>query len=244
MGEIVLVRWDLLPCRGSRLADDSGVMTTTTRTDPDLHRDVVDELAWTPNLDGTGIVIAVDHGVVTLSGDVASYPERLIAENAALRIVGVAALADEITVRHTWAAVTDTDLARDVGEALARAIDVPADSVKATVHDHIVVLSGTTAWNFQRLAATRAVRHLKGVRAIQNRVTLKPTVSPDGIRAAISAALARDAQLEARDITVTSNNGEVVLEGEVRSWSERHAADNAAWSAPGVTHVVSKLRVV
>jgi osmotically-inducible protein OsmY len=207
-----------VPCvlaPGTRHVDD--MTQKPKRTDADLKSDIVDELRWTPNLDSASIGVAVSHGAVTLSGEVDSYPELVIAEQAALRVSGVTALAEEITVRHAWGVVNDTDIAREASEAIDRAVDVPANRVKATVHDHVITLSGSTPWNFQRVAATRAVRYLKGVTGVQNKVTLRPTVSADGIKSAISEAFARDAQLEARKISVTSENGEVTLEGDVHS---------------------------
>ena len=142
-----------------------------------------------------------------------------------------------------WAGANDTDIARQASEALAHSVDVPADAVKVVVHDHGITLSGSTPWQFQRRAAERAVRYLKGVTSVHNGITIRPVASATGIKTAITAAFVRDAQLEGRNITVTADGGQVTLRGKVHSVAERRRANTAAWSAPGVTGVTSQLTV-
>jgi osmotically-inducible protein OsmY len=215
---------------------------TSRRPDAELKGAVVEELRATPSVNSTHIGVAVTDGAVTLSGEVESYPEKALAEKAAQRVRGVTAIAEEITVRHTWGAA-DTDIAREASEALQRAVDVP-DTVKATVHDHTVTLSGVVAWQYQRAAAARAVRYLKGVRNVLDTVTIGPTAVAADIKAVIGAALVRNARIENEHITVTTDTaGVVTLEGTVHSWAERRQAEHAAWSAPGVTEVVDHLRI-
>ncbi|MDQ6615662.1 MAG: BON domain-containing protein [Actinomycetota bacterium] len=215
---------------------------TLQRTDADLKDAVAEELAWTPSVNSAHIGVAVDHGAVTLSGEVDTYPERLQAEKAALRVRGVVAVAEEVTVRNSWGAANPADVAREASEALERAVNVP-DSVKAVVHDHFITLSGTVAWQFQRAAAERAVRFLRGVTGVHNNIAIKPAVSAAGLKNAISAAFVRSAQLEGKNITVTADGGVVTLEGTVHSWSDKSQATTAAWSAPGVTSVMNRLRI-
>ena len=149
---------------------------TQQRSDAQLKDAIANELAWTPSVNSAHIGVAVDHGAVTLSGEVDSYPERRLAEKAALRVDGVTAVAEEVTVRNTWGPANESDIAREASEALARAVDVP-DSVKAVVRDHFITLSGSVPWYYQRQAAERAVRYLKGVAGVHNTVAVKPTVS-------------------------------------------------------------------
>jgi osmotically-inducible protein OsmY len=217
---------------------------TQTRSDSQLKDAVVDELKWTPSVNDVHIGVAVDHGAVTLSGEVDSYPEKHHAESAAMRVRGVSAVAEELTVRSAWGAISDADVAREASEALDRAIDVPNDTVKVVVHDHFVTLSGTAVWQYQREAAHRAVRYLKGVVGVMNSITIKPSVSTAGLKNSISAALVRTARLEGKDIAVTADSGDVTLEGTVHSPYERRQASAAAWSAPGVTGVTNHLVVI
>lgn len=214
------------------------------KTDTELKVAVTAELAWTPGVNGTHIGVAVNDGAVTLSGEVDTYPEKRLAEHAAVRVYGVTAVAEEITVRSTWLGVNDTDLAREASEALERSVVVPYGTVTAAVHGHRITLSGQVPWHFQREAAEMAVRYLKGVTEVLNGVTIRPTASPAGIKDAITAALVRSAKFEGRHTTVTAGpDGAVALDGTVHSWSERRDAEDAAWSAPGVTNVTNRLRI-
>ncbi len=217
---------------------------TEHRPDTELKNSIVEELKWTPSVNPTHIGVAVNHGAVTLSGEVDSYPEKLQAGKAALRVRGVTGIAQEITVRSSYGTVNDTDIAHQAGEAIDRAVDVPKDSVKVAVHDHVVTLTGTVPWNYQRESAARAVRYVKGVREVFNTVTIKPTASAAGIKTAIAEAMLRSAVLDAKHTTVaTDGAGTVTLDGTVQSWAERHQAEQVAWAAPGVTAVVNKLQI-
>ncbi|UZJ26449.1 BON domain-containing protein [Rhodococcus antarcticus] len=212
-------------------------------SDAELKSAVLAELSWIPSVSSTHIGVAVADGAVTLSGEVDSFPEKLLAGKAVARVRGVQAIAQEITVRSRWGAANDTDIAREAGEAVHRAVDVP-DTVHVAVRSHVVTLSGTVAWQHEREAAGRAVRYVRGVSGVLNTITLRPTATATGIKAAIGAALVRSAQLEGKHITVTEDaDGVVTLEGTVRSWAERRAAEHASWSAPGVTGVLDHLRI-
>lgn len=213
------------------------------RTDAELKRAVIAELDWNPRINSTHIGVAVDHGAVTLSGEVESYPEKYLAEKAALGTHGINAVAEEITVRSPLGSVSDTDIAREAGEALERAIDVPRDVVKVTVHDHAITLSGPVNWQYQRAAAQRAVRYLRGVTGVVNAIVIRPVVSTADVKASITAAFVRHAQLDSNNIHVTHDGGNVTLTGRVASWVELRQADDAAWSAPGVSNVINQLKV-
>jgi osmotically-inducible protein OsmY len=214
------------------------------RTDTQLKTAVNEELAWTPGLYEALIHVAVKHSAVTLSGKVKTFPEKRLAEHAALRVRGVTAVTDEILVHGSRPDVDDADLASQATEALDRAVNVPAGAVTATIHDHTITLVGQVPWQFQREAAEHSVRYLKGVTNVFNSITIRPTESVPDMKAAITAALVRSAQGEGRNTTVTVDaSGAVALDGVVHSWSDRRDAEHVAWSAPGVTDVTNRLSV-
>lgn len=216
---------------------------TLHRSDEDLRTAVTEELHYTPNVNGTHIGVSVNDGSVTLSGQVDSYPELLLATKAAQRVRGVTALAQDMTVHNHYGAANDTDIAHQAGQALDRAIDVP-DTVKAKVRDQRITLTGTVAWHHERESASRSVRYLKGVKGVRNEVTVRPSADAPAIKSAICAALVRNAQSEGRNIAVTTDGaGTVTLTGTVGSWGERLQAEHVAWAAPGVTAVVEHLRI-
>jgi osmotically-inducible protein OsmY len=213
-------------------------MTYNQQQEDETIRDtLIEELEWMPNVNSTHVGVSVEHGAVTLSGEVDSYPEKIAVEKAALRMRGVKAVAEEITVKGIWAKANDSDIARMASDALDHAIDVPVGSVKAVVNDRFITLSGAVAWHFQKVAAEREVAYLKGVTGVFNSITIKPVASAAGVKASITAALVRTARDEGNTITVTATEGSVVLEGTVHSAAERRQAGSVAWSAPGVSAV-------
>ena len=211
------------------------------KSDSQLQQDIYEELNWTPDVTATDIGVSVNKGVVTLSGFVPNYAEKRAAEEAIRRITGVKAVAEEIKVKRVGSR-TDTDIAKAAADALSWHVWVP-EGVSATVENGWLTLTGKVDRLFQKSMAESAVKYLKGVVGIANRISVKPSVMPAQVRKDIERALERHAYLGAKNIIVETYNGKVSLSGSVRSWAERRAAEEAAWAAPGVTTVENVLNV-
>ncbi|HJV98463.1 MAG TPA: BON domain-containing protein [Arthrobacter sp.] len=221
-------------------------MTTSTsgpRTDHELQQAVLNELDWAPEVDASHIGVAASSGAVTLTGEVPSYSARLAATKAALRVRGVTALADELTVHYLGAPVTDSDIAEAALKALQGNSMVPEGAVKAEVRNHAITLTGNVDWNYERETAAHAVEHLRGVKSVQNLITLNGRASAVDTKTRVKNAMARQAALDAEKILVAVDGTEVTLTGRVATWNERKAAGKAAWSSPHVTMVHNKLDV-
>lgn len=214
------------------------------KTDGELQRDVMDELEWEPSVDHADIGVAVTDGVVTLSGFVKSYPEKIAAEKAARRVIGVRAIAEEIKVRFASEPKTaDSDIARRIVDTMAWSVSIPTDKVKVKVEHGWVSLSGMVDWDYQRKEAQRVAGRVTGVVGVSNLVEVRQHPTPADVKDRIVSAFKRQADLDAASVTVMTDGGTVKLSGKVKAWAERGAAERAAWSAPGVTRVEDNITV-
>ena len=214
------------------------------KEDSELRRRVVDELEYDPSIDATTIAVAVQEGVVTLSGTVPNYAQKQSAERAVKRVAGVKAVAEDLTVKLAGAARNDTDIAHNALTNLRFNVSVPADRIRITVEDGWITMEGEVDWQYQRAAAENSVKYMQGVKGITDNIRIKSRIDTADIKAKIQSAFARRAQLDANQIVVESVDGKVTLRGHVQSWSERRQAEDAAWAAPGVTKVEDNLIVM
>ena len=212
------------------------------KTDSELQQDVIAELHWEPAIQATRIGVEVKDGVVTLAGEVSSYAEKCKAERAAQRVSGVNALAVGLRVKLSGLGRrTDADIARSVETGLEWSTSVPTEAVRVLVEGGWVTLTGDVDWQFQKLAATDAVRYVLGVTGVSNQLAIKPKVSLSAVRGDIEAALKRSASADANEISVAMRGAEVTLTGTVHSWAERETANTSAWGMPEVLSVLDRM---
>src|SRR5687768_2582699 len=145
-----------------------------TQTDVRLRDAVCRRLASDPKLDSTAIGVAASGGVITLTGFVDRYSGRLEAERVAKQVRSVRAVTNELRVRLVLDR-RDVDVAYDVRRAL-QINPSAAEDVHAVVRNGRVTLTGTVPWFFQRAQAEHAVKQIRGVVAVINRIAVGPAV--------------------------------------------------------------------
>ena len=221
-------------------------MAVMVQTDEQIQQEVLRELAYDASVQANEIGVAVKDGIVTLTGTVDSFLKRWAAEEAAHRVRGVKAVANDIEVRlPATSERTDADIAAAVTRALDWDAFVDTDRVEVTVAKGWVTLRGEVDYGFQRADAERVTRRITGVRGVTNLLVVKPRhkPSPDSVKRDIEEALVRSAETDAKRINVEVHGDKVVLTGTVRSWAERQEAERVAWSAPGVAQVENRIVV-
>ena len=215
------------------------------QNDLDLQRDVMTELKWLPSVDAAQIGVSTQGGVVTLTGQVAHYAEKVAAENATKSVYGVKGLANDIVVQPPESGCrSDTDIAFAALSALKWDYAVPEDAVKAVVRDGWITLEGTLDWQYQKESAQRCVQDMVGVVGVSNVIEIKNVAKSADVKHKIEESFRRHADLDARRINVDTFEGKVTLTGTVSSWSEKDQARSAAWHARGVNAIDDQLLVV
>lgn len=208
-----------------------------------LRQNVMDELECEPTIDAAHIGVAVEAGVVTLTGQVGNYSEKLRVEQAVRRVKGVKGIAEQIEVQYPGKKLSDGELTKLALDLLDWDVDVPGEGIAVRVEKGWITLIGTVKWHFERQAAESAVRKLPGIRGVNNQISLEPTEQLTNIKKLIGDALSRRAEIVASQVSVSVEGDKVKLEGRVKSWHERQLAEQAAWAAPGVRYVENLLWV-
>jgi osmotically-inducible protein OsmY len=191
-------------------------------TDKMLRDDVIAQLVFEPEVNPEGIGVAVEDGVVTLSGSVDDYAQKKAAEKSVKRLFGVKGLANELMVRMAHER-TDTDIAKDAIYLLEYDVHFFGGKVMVTVEDGLLTLEGTVEWDFQKAAAEKAMQCIRGVKAVANLIEVSPAASPADIQKRIEKVTARD------QVAGLSSNA--------HSWSEGEESERAPWSVAGVVRV-------
>ena len=102
-----------------------------TKSDISIGDDVLLELKWDPKISSdSDIAVAMKDGVVTLTGFVSSYWEKVEAEKAAKRVYGVRAVANDLEIKLFWQR-TDPEIARDAVRELESHVSIPADKIRS-----------------------------------------------------------------------------------------------------------------
>jgi osmotically-inducible protein OsmY len=221
-------------------------MTLSDRkTDAEIQQSVLRELKWDTRVRETDVGVTVANGIVTLTGDLPSWAKREAAQEAAHRVAGVLDVANDVVVRFPGGAErSDTDLAFAVRSALEWDVLVPDTRIRSTVSNGQVTLEGDVDYAQEREDAARAVKNLRGVRSVVNRIRVEPpTVTEPALRASIEAALARRAEREAQQLSLRIDDGVVTISGIVRSTAEKTAVLGTVRATAGVRQVHDELRL-
>ncbi|HEY2972020.1 MAG TPA: BON domain-containing protein [Pyrinomonadaceae bacterium] len=215
------------------------------KTDSEIKQQVLRELKWDSRIGWAQIGVEVMEGIVTLTGVVSSYAQKLAAQEAAHRISGVLDVANDVEVRPDGVFIrSDAEIALAVRHVLEWDALVPDERIKSTISDGWVTLEGDVDFWHQREDAERTVLRLEGVIGVTNEITVAPKrVDPKELREEIEYALERRADREAERLRIEVNDGAVDLFGRVHSWQEKRAVLGSIGHVPGVSAVRDHLRI-
>lgn len=232
------------------VTDNIAVVPTQSVTDEAIADDVVTAIRRSTTVPLDGVEVAVTDGVVRLSGEIETWDDVVAVVNAASYAVGVVDVDNNLTVgeAETAGRPTDSAIRRDVRDQLVWDDRVDATTVRVTVENGVVTLTGTVdSYPERQVAETDAVS-VPGVREVFNHLEV---VIPDVARiagdltaSAIENALDVAETVDADDVTVIFREGSVLLSGSVPSlWAKERVGEIVA-DIQGVTDIDNRLTVV
>jgi osmotically-inducible protein OsmY len=214
------------------------------RPDGDVLHDVVERLQNDSRYNDVRVGVAVDHDVVTLTGEVRSLAVKRHVEHLVQKVPGVVAVASEvIAVRPEARLRNDFDLARSAARVLRAEPHLPYENLEVTVSRGVVTLEGAVDWPYQRAQIVRAIAELPGVERVEDRIHLTERVSRHDVRKGIEGTLQRQAARIARGIRIELDDNRVTVTGSVRTAKEKDDVERAAWQVKGVLDVRNRLEV-
>jgi osmotically-inducible protein OsmY len=224
--------------------EDGQVHESAVGRDDEILNNVRAELVHQQVAEAIVAAVSMRDGIVTLSGTVASYAERLEVADAAAAVRGVRGVVNNLEVAGTEAARTeDAVLERAVRTTLEWDIRVPSDRIDVEAHEGVVRLSGVVDRYAQRERVELSVRYVRGVRLVVNEIAVAGhEVTREEVARAIDRAIARRA--DRKHIEVDIDTGAVTVRGRVRSFGERRAVVESVGQVQGVLKVVDHLEVV
>jgi osmotically-inducible protein OsmY len=151
------------------------------KPDSDIRSDVESELRRDPGIGDSLIGVIARAGVVTLTGETGRYGAKWAAEEAAKRVHGVRAVANEIQIKLLEGGMrNDTDIAEAAANALDKSLAAAANRIQCVVQDGIVTLAGEVSSGEQKNAAEDSVRRLTGVKGVLNGIITTAAVKTTG----------------------------------------------------------------
>lgn len=223
---------------------------TTTQTvrvaDRTIEQAVRNALDQNPAF--TTIEVSVLRGVVSLSGDVEHYQDKVNVEAAARSVAGVREVRNAISV--TTPPESEGDLQRELEDRIhyARAdLGMTFPQVQIEVHGGQVTLSGSVNDPIEHAVALTLAGTADGVTSIRDRIQVAPVASDDdSVRIEVNKTLYDSGQQPydaSSQIQATFRHGTVTLLGAIDTVRERDDLVSRIRGISGVTSVDDELLV-
>lgn len=226
------------------------VMATTGRYDEQIQQAASQKLRKAKHLHN--VSSSVEDGIVTLTGTVNLYRDKLNASKQIKKVAEVTGVRNDITVAGPT--VPDNQLQQKLTKELAYDrvgyYDNAFNYIAVNVKNGVVALSGDAVWDVPDESALGIVAQTPGVKDVVDDVKILPVSNFDNsIRLRTARAIYHDSVLGryATDpvdpIRIVVDNGHVTLYGTVESTMDKTIAGVRASSVPGAFSVDNKLVV-
>ncbi len=225
-------------------------MATTGRYDQQIQQTVTHKLHDAKQLQGVNS--SVEDGIVTLTGTVGLYQDKLDAAKKTKKLANVTGVRNDIAVAGET--VPDAQLQQKLAKKLAYDrvgyYDNAFNYLALSVKDGVATINGDTLNDVAKDSALAIVARTPGVKDVVNQVNVLPvSLFDDSIRVRTARAIYRDSVLgryasdPVHPIRIVVDNGHVTLYGTVESTMDKTIAGIRANSVPGAFSVENKLSV-
>ena len=212
------------------------------KTDEILKENVTNALKCEPITTNYNISVISNNGEITLIGLVDNATKKATAENIAMTIAGVRLVINKIDVKlNIWDEKKDNELKAEIVNAFKWNWKTLNDTIKVSVINGWVSLSGEVEWNYQKEAAKEAVTNLIGVKGVSNNIDIKSQSLFKIDKTILRLALQNHLGLDSKDIEIEVADSDITLKGTVESWYQKEIAGRIAWKTPGVIIVHNEL---
>lgn len=195
---------------------------------------------------------SVEDGIVTLTGTVNLYQDKLDAAKKVKKLANVTGVRNQIAVAGET--VPDGQLQQKLAKKLAYDrvgyYDNAFNYLALKVKDGVVTLTGDTMTDVARDSALAIVQRMPGVKDVVSEVQVLPASNfDDDVRILTARAIYRDSVLgrystdPVNPIRIVVQNGHVTLYGTVQSTMDKNIAGLRANGVPGAFSVENKLVV-
>jgi hyperosmotically inducible protein len=225
-------------------------MAATGRYDTQIQQAVSQKLHQSKQLQN--VKPTVEDGIVTLTGSVDLYQDKLDAARKAKKISNATGVRNDITIagENLPDAQLQQKLAKKLEYDRVGYRDNAFNYIAVAVKDGVVTLSGDAYWDVPRDSAMSIVARTQGVKDVVDNVKVLPTsIFDDSIRRRTARAIYGDSVLgrygidPADPIRIIVDNGHVTLYGTVQSAMDKNIAGIRASAVPGAFSVENKLVV-
>jgi len=226
------------------LAIGAGPARADSDADRRVKMRIEGRLVGQVNLHFERLGIAVNGGVVTLTGSVASIGERRDAERIVGSVFGVTGVVNDLGIRPSHE--SSEAILHEVQRRLERRPRFQSNAVQASIAGTVITLTGEVQRGLDRSDAADIAASVAGVTRVDNdiRVLGAGSVPPETIRDDVRSVLLNPLTFGVvRDLEVTVSGSVVTLRGEVSREADRRTAERLALTVTGVTEVMNEIVV-
>lgn len=204
------------------------------------------------------VTVTAENGVVTLSGTVLDRDQKALAEDTVRSLPGVTGIRNHLDVSEPGLSRSDGWIALKLRSILLLRRDMSGTAIDVTVRNGIVTLKGIVDSAAQKESTEVYARNVQGVRSVRNEIEIRESadagrpadrqpvaerIDDGAITAQVMDALFRDDSTRALRPSVSTQNGEVLIRGVVRSVAEKQLVTERARGVRGVGAVTNEMIV-